>query len=219
MRAPDLDDARPRVALVVQNVAQLLQGGEQPVNDLLGTSDVHCRRVGVVRRLRHVDVVVRMHGFLRALLTAERLDGAVRNHLVGIHVRLRARTRLPDDERKMIVELTLDDVLRRFNDRVAELFVELAQSHVGFGRGALDDAEGAHDRCRLPLPTDLEIAEAALGLRAPIAVGGDFDGSERVGFRAGFVHGVFGSVHGSLMPRNWCFVAHRPGFVEDVMVM
>ena len=58
------------------------------------------------------------------------------------------------------------------NDRVAELFVELAQSHVGFGRGALDDAEGAHDRCRLPLPTDLEIAEAALGLRAPVAIGG-----------------------------------------------
>ena len=117
----------------------------------------------------------------------------------------------------MIVELTLDDVLRRFNDRVAELFVELAQSHVGFGRGALDDAEGAHDRCRLPLPTNLEIAEAALGLRAPVAVGGDFDGSERVGFRAGFGHGVFGPVHRSRIPRIASFVAHTARFVERIM--
>ena len=40
-------------------------------------------------------------------------------------------------------------------------------------------------RQRLLLPADLEIAERALGLRAPVAVGGHFDRPERVGFGPG----------------------------------
>ncbi len=40
-------------------------------------------------------------GFLRAHRAAQHLDGAVRDHLVRVHVRLRARTGLPDDQREM----------------------------------------------------------------------------------------------------------------------
>jgi hypothetical protein len=38
---------------------------------------------------------------------------------------------------------------------------------------------------RLLFPADLEVAERTLRLRAPIAVGGDFDRAERIGFGAG----------------------------------
>ena len=72
---------------------------------------------------------------------------------------------------KCVVELAVDDFLRGLDDGLAELRVEPAELHVGFGGGALDDAERAHDRQRLLLPADLEIAERALRLRAPIAVG------------------------------------------------
>ena len=48
------------------------------------------------------------------------------------------------------------------DDGLAELRVEPAERHVGLGRRALDDAERAHDRQRLLLPADLEVAERAL---------------------------------------------------------
>ena len=60
----------------------------------------------------------------------------------------------------------------------------VAFGEVGLGGGALDDTQGADDRQRLLFPADLEVAQAALSLRAPVAVGGDFDGAEGVGFDA-----------------------------------
>ena len=91
-------------------------------------------------------------------------------------------------ERGMIVELTLDDLLRGLDDRLADFRVEPAERHVGLGGGSLDDAERAHDRSRLLFPADLEIAERALRLRAPVAGGVDLDRAEGVGFGAGLLH-------------------------------
>lgn len=41
------------------------------------------------------------------------LDGAVGHDLVGVHVRLRAGARLPDAQRKVLVQLALDDLLQK----------------------------------------------------------------------------------------------------------
>ena len=175
--------------LVVQRLVQVLQRRDQPVLHLLGAGDVHGGRIGVVRRLAHVDVVVGVHGLLGAHLAAQHLDGAVGDHLVGIHVGLGAGARLPDDEREVLVELAVDHLLRGLDDGLADGLVEAAQRHVGFRRGALDDAERAHHGQRLLLPADLEIAERALRLRAPVFRGIDLDGAEGVGLGAGLGHG------------------------------
>jgi hypothetical protein len=53
-----------------------------------------------------------MDRLLGAHLAAERLDRPVGDDLVGVHVGLRARARLPDDEREMIVELAAGDLVR-----------------------------------------------------------------------------------------------------------
>ena len=85
----------------------------------------------------------------------------------------------------MVVELALSHLLRRLHDGVADLPVKLAERHVGLCGGAFDDAERAHDGEWLALPADLEIAERALGLGAPVFVAPDLDGSEGVGLGAG----------------------------------
>ena len=195
--------SRPRLRLVVERVAQLLQRRDEPVHDLLGAGDVHGRRIGVVRRLAHVDVVVGVHGLLGALLPAEHLDGAVGDHLVGVHVGLRARARLPDGEREVLVELAFGHFLSRLDDGLADLRVEPAERHVGLGGRPLDDAERAHDRQRLLFPADFEIAERALSLCAPILVGGDLEGAEGVGLGAGLIccHAGSGSEGGILYRR------------------
>ena len=63
--------------------------------------DVHGGRDAVVRRLAHVDVIVRMHRRFRAELAAERDIGGVGDHLVDVHVGLRAGAGLPDQQREM----------------------------------------------------------------------------------------------------------------------
>ena len=185
MRAADLDDMGKFLRLGVKRRMQVAKRGEEVVDDPLGAGDVHGGRIGVVRRLAHVDVVVGMDRLLRAHHAAQHLDRAVGNHLVGVHVGLGAGAGLPDDERKVVVERAVDDFLRGLDDGRAERRVEPAEIHVGFRRRPLDDAERADHRQRLLFPADLEVAERALRLRAPVAVGGDIDGAERVGLGPG----------------------------------
>ena len=167
---------------------KVLQRRDQVVDHLLGAGDMHRRRVGVVRRLAHIAVVVGMDRRLRPHLAAEDFDRPVRDHFIGVHVRLRAGPGLPDNEGKVIVELAGDHLIRRLDDGLADLRIKASERHVGFGRGTLDDPERTHHRPRLLFPADLEIAEGTLGLRAPIAVGGNLDRAKCVGFGAGLGH-------------------------------
>ncbi|MNT14457.1 hypothetical protein D3C72_1494650 [compost metagenome] len=84
----------------------------------------------------------------------------------------------------MFGQLAVDDFLCGRDDGVADLGVEACKRHVGAGRCLLDDAERANDRGGLLFPADLEVAERALRLRAPIAIGLNFNGSKCIGFRA-----------------------------------
>ena len=121
MRAADLDDVRPRLRLGVERLVQVAQGRQQAMMDLLRAGDVHGRRIGIVRRLAHVDVVVGMHRLLGAHHAAQHLDRAVRDHLVGVHVGLRAGAGLPHHQREMLVELAVDHFLGGRDDGLAEL--------------------------------------------------------------------------------------------------
>ena len=208
--AADLDDVLPRLRLVIQGVVQGLQGGQQAVDDLLGAGDVHGCRIGVVRRLAHVHMVVRVNGSLGAHLAAQHLDGAVRDHLIGVHVGLGARAGLPDDQREMVVQLPLDHLIGGLEDGLTQFRIQLAQRHIGLGGGLLDDAQRANDRQGLRFPADLEVAQAALRLRAPVAAGGHIDRAKGISFDAGLLgigHGqLSGSGEGSGLAPGWARV-------------
>ena len=85
-------------------------------------------------------MVIGVDGLLGAHLTAKHLNSAVRDHFVGVHVGLGARPGLPDHQREMVVQLAVDDLLRRFGDGLGQLGVETAKGGIGLGRGPLDDA-------------------------------------------------------------------------------
>ena len=84
----------------------------------------------------------------------------------------------------MIVELALDDFLGGLHHQPGFLGRELAEFLVDFGAGALEQAEGADDGARHPIESDREVQQRALGLRAPVAIGGDLDRAHAVGFGA-----------------------------------
>ncbi len=191
MGAADLDDVGEILGLPVQRLVQVLERRDQIAGDFLARGDMHDGREGVVRRLAHVHVIVGMHGLLRAHDAAEQLDRAIADHFVGVHVGLRARAGLPDHEREMIVEFSLDDFVGGLADRLREFRVEQAKFLIGHRSRFFEQSEGAHDRLRHALAADLEVHRRALRLCAPIAVGGHFNGTEGVGFRACFRHWLF----------------------------
>src|SRR5256714_11848314 len=129
VRAPDLDDVAELARLRVNRVAQASDFGDEPVY-LLGGGDVHGGGERVVRRLRHVHVVVRVDGPLAPQLASGDFNRAVRDDLVGIHVGLRATARLPDAEGEVFVQAPLDHLVRRARDEASLVGGELAEFFV-----------------------------------------------------------------------------------------
>eukprot|EP01136_Pigoraptor_vietnamica_P003255 Opistho-1_new@32269 len=180
VRAPNLDDAVKLLPLCVEGVAEDDKARQKHRVDLLGRSNVHRRGERVIGRLAHVDVVVGVHQ-LPAELATEQLNRAVRNHLVDVHVRLGSRARLPNDEGEFVDQLAADDLVGRLHDGISDLRVE-AKLHVDLCRRLLENTEGLDEGLghALTVTANLKVLERALRLRAPVTVGGDVDGTERV---------------------------------------
>ena len=64
-------------------------------------------------------------------IDSEQEVGPVGDDLVGVHVRLRARAGLPDDQRKIVIEFTVDDFLRRLIDGAGNVLFQLAERQIG----------------------------------------------------------------------------------------
>ena len=69
-------------------------------------------------------------GFLLPIAPPAQLDGAVGDHLVGVHVRLRAAAGLPDAQREVVVELAGDHLVGGLDDALG-----LVRRAAGRGRG------------------------------------------------------------------------------------
>jgi hypothetical protein len=74
---------------------------------------------------------------------ARELDRAVRDHLVGVHVGLRAGSGLEHDQRELGDELPVDDLLRGADDQVALVARQLARPAVRKRRALLHDTARA----------------------------------------------------------------------------
>ncbi len=190
MRAADLHDIGPVARLVGERVAKADHGGNEPCDNRFRRRNVHRRRDHVVRRLRHVDVVVRMDRALRAGRLVGGARAEIRDHLVHVHVELRAAARHPDVQRELVRMAAGEDVVARRDDQLGELGGKPAGPRVDACRGLFDDRERAHELARHSLLADVEVLQRALRLRAPKAVGGHLDFAQAVGLDARVRHGV-----------------------------
>ena len=160
--AADLDDRVPALRLVGQSFMHLPERGEQPLVNRSSRGDMHGRREAVVRRLALVHVVVRVDRLLAAAIATKDLVGAAGDHLIGVHVRLRARPGLPDDQRELAVEIAAGDFGGGLLDRLGKLRVEAADARVHPRRGLLDEAQRMDDLQRhLLARAEREIARSS----------------------------------------------------------
>ena len=140
------------------------------------------RRVHVVRRLRAVDVVVRVHAVVRPAHAAEQLVRAVRDHLVHVHVDRGAAAAVHDVDRELAAVLAGRDLVRRRDDRRGELRRQLARREVRACRRGLHVGERG-DELELVRHRDARDGEVRDGphrVRAVQGVARHVDGAERV---------------------------------------
>ena len=182
--AADLDDAIEVFRLLRQRGAQLGNGGQQAVRERLHGRHVHGGGEHIVARLAAVHIVVGVHQAAFATLATQQFARAVGQHLVDIHVGLRARAGLPHHQRKFTRVLAGDDFVSGGHDGRGLLRVLQAQGLVDHGRGALDLGQRLDDLARLLLARDVEVLQRSLRLRAPQLVDRDFDGAKGVAFFA-----------------------------------
>ena len=95
----------------------------------------------------------------------------VRDHLVRVHVRARAGTRLEDVDRELVVELACGDPIGGCGDAARQLGVEELEVGVGARGGGLDPAEPVRHGGGNRLTGDGEVGDGLVGLAAPKLVG------------------------------------------------
>ena len=171
VRAADLHDLREGCSPPRQRAAQCPHRGLHAALERDDRRNVHRRGKSVVGGLPLVDVVVGMHEAPAATAAAQELRGAVCEHLVDVHVGLRARARLPDDQRKMLIQPTAQRLIGGLGDRPALSLVENPERHVGERGRLLDQHLRVHHFQRHRFARKPEVVKAPLGLRTPQPVG------------------------------------------------
>ena len=104
-------------------------------------AELERRRVGVVGRLRAVDVVVGVQVRVLPALVPEDLQGAVGDHLVDVHVGRGARAALDHVDDELVVKAPGGDLVAGLRDRVALVLAEHPEFGIGQCRGLLDESE------------------------------------------------------------------------------
>src|ERR1700752_333466 len=127
-----------------------------------------------------------MDRFLAAHDAAGEFDRAIRDHLVGVHVGLRAAAGLPNAQRKVAVEFAFDHFVAGLDDQFGFVRRKFSEFLVDQRGGLFEYSECANHFARHAIVADVEVVQRAFGLRAPVAVGGYLDGSHRVGFSSSF---------------------------------
>ncbi|OEI69339.1 ribosomal protein S5 [Curtobacterium sp. ER1/6] len=227
--ATGLHGVRPEGRLRLERRGEVLERGDEGADEGLGDGDVHRRGEDVVRRLRGVDVVVRVD------VRAGDAGRERRQDLVHVHVRRRAAAGLVDVDRELVVVLAADDRVRGPRDRVGHRRVHDAERPVHHGRSPLDPREGDDLRRLEPAARDREVLHRALRLRAVQGVDGHPDLAHRVvldaeavglvGLGGGHVvvvlpvvHGRSGRSTGSVPGRGGRPAGSVPGGVRALVV-
>ena len=174
MGPADLDDVLEVLSLLLQALLELLHRREGMLYHLGVGGDAHRGGEGVVAGLRLIDIFIGVDQARLAQPATIEDVAAIGNHLIDIHIGLRAATGLPDDERELIIQLALDDLVARLSDEITLLLREDPQLAIGISGRLLQIPKGGDDLVRhRGCGTDPEVIATALRLGSPVLISGD----------------------------------------------
>src|SRR5437867_885005 len=184
------DDIFELSRLPLKSLSQYTQAWQKFANNLFRRRNVDRRWEDVVRRLAHVHVVIRVNYRLVPSLAPEKLDRAIGDDLVHVHIRGSPATCLEDVNNELVVKSSLHYLLGRGDDSLALLRVQQSQLHVGPRSGELDQSHSPNEFLRKAQTRYWKVLNGPLGLSAIICRTRDLD----------FAHGV--PVQPILLNRN-----------------
>jgi len=172
-------------ALVGEGRDQAVEAGEQGVM-AEQQAQADRRGVGVVGRLRHVHVVVRVQVAILALGMTHGFERQVGDHLVGVHVGRGAGAALDHVHHELVVVIAADQLRAGLADRQVLGVAQVPQLAVGVGGGLLDHGQRDHQFrvVRERHAAEAEVVDCAQRLNPVVGVGGYFEGAKQVFFDA-----------------------------------
>src|SRR5437016_2269854 len=120
-------------------------------------------------------MIIWMNNRLVPSLAAEKLNGAVRDDFVHVHVRRGTATCLERINNELFVESPLHNLLRRRNNGLTFLRVQQSQLHVGPRSRELDQSHSSNEFLRKAQTRYRKVLNRTLGLSAIIHRTRDLD--------------------------------------------
>ena len=136
MCASDFHHTRKGARLCLDGIPQFAYRRDQDFGHAGSCGNVHRGRKRIVRRLRHIHVIVGVNGLFASHHATRYFDGAIRDHFIGIHVRLGAAAGLPHVKRKMLVEFAGNHFIRGLHDQPSLICGKLSEVPI-YERGSL----------------------------------------------------------------------------------
>ncbi len=171
VRAAGLDDRVEGFGLLCESLLEDLQRRLERVRELCQRREVNRRRDYIVTGLAEIHVIVRMHEFA-APCSPEQFDRPIRNDLIGVRVRGRARSGLKDVQDELVVPAAVGNFGRGLHDGPTQAVVQQAQVQVDLGGRPLDEPQRTQERSREAQSADGEVADSAGGRSAVVDLGG-----------------------------------------------
>ena len=141
--AAHLEDVRKFPRLAGKGLYQAVEAGQQGVMTQQ-QAQADGGRVGVVGRLRHVHVVVRVQVAILALGVVHVFQRQIGDHFIGIHVGRGAGAALNHVDDELVVVLATDQVRAGLTDCGVLGAAEVAEFAVGVRRRLLDHGQCHH---------------------------------------------------------------------------
>ena len=169
VRAAHLQHILELDGLLLELVGEAAERREE-AHRFLVQADLDARRERVVRRLRHVCVIVRRDDVIAAFRLADHLERAVRKDFVHIHVDRRARAALDRVDGELVEEFAREDLVSGGDERVADLLRQAARLHVRERGGFFHGCDRLDEVGVDGLSRDVEVVDGAHRLHTVVDI-------------------------------------------------
>src|SRR5208283_2676362 len=121
---------------------------------------------------------------------ARNFNGAIRDDLINIHVGLRARARLPNAQRELVIQLPGNDFVGGADNELSLVGRELAQVLIHQRASLLKRAKSPNQLRRHNVAPNIKMQQRTLRLRPPVNIRRNFNLPHAVRFNAGLSLGL-----------------------------